>query len=100
MIVSLETRTPCQGDGCSRPIRMIMTATVVINKRSMRTTGTLIGAFEFIRCPDCGTEVQRGGEIPREPYRLVAEDAVKVAEYRKRKWGVEDTGAAVERVAG
>jgi len=38
--------------------------------------------------------------LDREPYRLSPEDAVKVAEYRERRWGIEDSGEAVERVAG
>lgn len=100
MIVSMESSVACTGDGCGRSIRLIMTATVAVNKKSMRTVGTLLGGFEFNRCPDCGTEVPRSGVVPREPYRLMPDDAAKVAAYRRRKWGVEDTGENVERVAG
>ena len=40
------------------------------------------------------------GDVERTPYRLAEGDAAKVAEYRRKKWGIEDDGAAVERVAG
>jgi hypothetical protein len=92
--VTLETCIPCP---CGYRIRAIMTATVRVNKRSMRTTGPMLGFIEHTRCPQCGAEVQRG-EMEREPYRLAEEDAVKVAEYRKRRWGVESDGVAVERM--
>jgi hypothetical protein len=96
----MESSVACTGDGCGRAIRLIMTATVVVNKRSLRTVGIILGGFEHTRCPDCGTEVPRSGVVPREPYRLMPDDAAKVAAYRRRRWGVEDTGENVERVAG
>jgi hypothetical protein len=74
---------------------------VRINKRSMRTTdnGGRVGWLEDYRCPECGKDIPRDMPLDREPYRVSDEDAVRVAEYRKRKWGIEDDGAAVERVA-
>lgn len=100
MIVTLETRVSCPF--CGHPIRYIAVATVRINRRSLRTTGSgvMIGALEDWRCPACRQELPRDGPLDREPYRLGEEDAAKVAEYRRRKWGVEDSGTAVERVAG
>lgn len=100
MTVTLETRVTCPG--CGHKIRFIAVTTVRVNKRSLRTTGSgvLLGAFEDWRCPGCRVEIPRDGALDREPYRLVPEDAVRVAEYRKAKWGVEDSGATGERVAG
>lgn len=99
MIVSLRTHSPCPQ--CGYRVRVFMTATVRVNKRSMRTTGPMIGFIEHTHCPECGTEIRRPGRdgIDREAYRLSDEDAAKVAEYRKRRWGIEDSGEAVERVA-
>lgn len=93
--VTLETAYPCP---CGHRIRAIMTATVRINKRSMRTVGSVLGFIEHHHCPECGAEVPRR-DVEREPYRLKADDAAKVAEYRLKKWGIEDDGANVERVA-
>ncbi len=96
MTVTLETAIPC---ACGHRIRAVMTATVRVNKRSLRTVGPMLGFIQHSRCPECGAEVPRG-EAEREPYRLKAEDAVKVAEYRRRRWGVEDGGVPVEVVPG
>ena len=100
MIVSLRTSSPCPECGCR--VRVFMTATVRVNKRSLRTTGVTIGFIEHTHCPECGTEIRRPGRdgIDRGEYRLSDEDAVRVAEYRKRRWGIETSGEAVERVAG
>ena len=64
MTVTLEAFSPCT---CGYLIRLVMVATVRINKRSMRSTGPMIGAFACSSCPECGTPVQRGGGIPRTP---------------------------------
>jgi hypothetical protein len=94
VVVTLETAYPCP---CGHKIRAVMTATVRVNKRSMRTVGPMLGFIEHTHCPECGTEVPRG-DVEREPYRLAAKDAERVAEYRKRRFGIEDGGVAVERV--
>ena len=98
MIVTLETNVSCPS--CRHPIRFVAVATIRVNKRSARTAGNgiILGAFEDWRCPQCREEIPRDGALDREPYRLAAEDAVKVAAYRKRRWGIEDGGAIVERV--
>ena len=98
MIVAFETRVFCPS--CEHKIRYITVTTVRVNKRSIRETGNgvKIGAFEARCCPGCGEEIPGDGPLKREPYRLVPDDEVKVAEYRKRKWGLEDDGHAVERV--
>jgi hypothetical protein len=100
VIVTLRTNVFCPS--CSAPIRFLGVATVRVNKRSMHTVGggIMIGGFEDHRCPACGEEIPRDRPLDREPYRLSDEDAVKVAEYRKRRWGIEASGEAVERVAG
>jgi DNA-directed RNA polymerase subunit RPC12/RpoP len=96
MTVTLETAYPCP---CGHRIRAIMTATVRVNKRSLRTLGVMLGFIEHHHCPECGAEVPRE-HVEREPYRLAAKDAERVAEYRKRRFGIDDDGVAVERVAG
>ena len=97
MIVMLETKVKCPA--CTYPIRFAAVATVRINKRSLRTVGGVtLGAFEDWKCPGCREVIPRDGTLDREPYRLADEDAVKVAEYRRKKWGIEDDGANVERV--
>ena len=98
MIVTLETHVKCPA--CQHPIRFIAVATIRVNKRSARTVGggIILGAFEDWRCPGCREVIPRDKPLDREPYKLSEEDAAKVAEYRKRKWGVEDDGVAVERV--
>ena len=98
MIVTLETHVKCPS--CSHPIRFIGVATIRVNKRSARTVdGIILGAFEASRCPSCREVLPRDMPLDREPYRLKAEDAARVAAYRLRRWGVEDDGAVlVERV--
>ena len=100
MIVALETHVFCPA--CKHPVRFFAVATVRINKRSIRTVGDapLLGAFEDWRCPACREEIPRDRPLDCEPYRLAEEDAVKVAEYRKRRWGIEGDGASAEKVAG
>ncbi len=97
MIVSLRSAIACPS--CGYRVEVFMTATVRVNKRSMRTTGPLLGFVRHTHCPECGAEIPRG-DVEREPYRLVPGDAEKVAEYRRKKWGVEDDGVNVERVPG
>lgn len=100
MTVTLETNVTCPL--CGHPVRFFAVATVRVNKRSLRVTGsgTLLGAFEDWRCPGCREEIPRDRPLDREPYRLSGEDAARVAEYRRRKWGIEGDGVSVERVAG
>ena len=98
MFVALETRVTCPS--CSYKIRFTAFATVRVNKRTLRTTGSgvMLGAYEDWKCPGCREVIPRDKPLDREPYRLSDEDAVKVAEYRRRKWGIEGDGANVERV--
>lgn len=100
LTVTLETNVTCPS--CSHPVRFFAIATVRVNKRSLRVTGNgvMLGAFEDWRCPGCREEIPRDRPLNREPYRLSAEDAENVAEYRKRKWGIEGDGVSAERVAG
>lgn len=99
MIVALRTNVNCPA--CGHKIRYIAVATVRVNRRSIRTTGNgvTIGAFEDHRCPGCQQEIPRDRPLDREPYVVVPEDAARVAAYRLAKWGIESTGADVERVA-
>jgi hypothetical protein len=97
--VTLWTNVFCPE--CRHPIRFFEIATIRINKRSIRTRdGARIGVFEHWKCPGCGEVLSRDKPLDREPFRLDEKDAKKVAAYRRRKWGVEDTGENVERVAG
>jgi hypothetical protein len=101
VIVAMETRVSCPF--CGHLIRYFTVATVRVNRRSLRTTGSgamMIGALEDWKCPGCREPVPHDRPLDREPYRLSDEDAAKVAEYRKRKWGIEVSGEAVEKVAG
>jgi hypothetical protein len=101
MIVALETHIRCPA--CSHPVRFIAVTTVRVNKKSLRVTpggDVMLGALEDWRCPECCEEIPRDRPLDREPYRLSEEDAVKVAEYRRNKWGIEGDGASVEKVAG
>ena len=98
MIVALQTKVSCPS--CGHKIRYVAVATVRVNRRSVRATGSgdMIGALEDWRCPGCREEVPRDKPLDREPYVVVPDDAVKIAAYRKAKWGIESTGADVERV--
>ena len=100
MIVALWTHVTCPS--CGHKIRYFTVATVRINRRSLRETGEggKIGAFEDWKCPGCREEIPHDRPLDSEPYRLDEKDTAKVAEYRKRRWGIEDSGEAVERVAG
>jgi endogenous inhibitor of DNA gyrase (YacG/DUF329 family) len=100
VIVALEARVSCPS--CGYKVRYVAVATVRVNRRSVRVTGKghMIGALEDWRCPGCREEVPRDRPLDREPYTVAAEDAVKVAAYRKAKWGIESSGADVERAAG
>lgn len=98
MIVALRTNVTCPN--CGHKIRYTAVATVRVNRRSIRTAGNgaMIGIFEDHRCPSCREEIPRDRPLDREPYVVVPEDAVKIAAYRLAKWGIESTGADVERV--
>jgi len=96
--VTLETRSRCQL--CGYLHRVVMSAAVVVSKCSMRTTGPMLGGFQYPSCPECGTPAGRASVAPRTAYVVVPEDAARVAEYRFRKFGVTDKGAPRERVAG
>lgn len=94
MFVAMEAETPCPR--CGLAIKVIMTGTARVNKRSIRVNGPLLGAIMHRNCPDCGAEVGRDG-APRTPYRLGAESEAAVIAYRQRKWGVSDgTGPLTE----
>lgn len=87
MFVTMEARTSCWL--CGYQIRVVMCGSARVNKRSMRVETTL-GAFAYADCPECGSDVRSASSVPRTAYRLRAEDAAKVSEYRQRKWGVRD----------
>jgi hypothetical protein len=94
MFVAMEARTSCPL--CGYQIRVIMCGSARVNKRSLRVEPTL-GALAYNRCPECGSDVRKASSVPRTAYRLRAEDAAKVSEYRQRKWGVADApGPLVE----
>ena len=99
MIVALQSNVSCPN--CSHKIRYVAVTTIRVNRRSIRATGTgmMIGAFEDWKCPGCREEIPRDRPLDREPYTLVPEDAAKVAAYRLAKWGIESSGADVERVS-
>jgi hypothetical protein len=48
--------------------------------------------------PGPGERVTEVIPLDREPYRVAEKDAVKVAAYRLKRWGIEDDGVLVERV--
>lgn len=98
MIVALRTHVTCPA--CGHGIRYTAVATVRVNRRSIRATGNgvMIGVFEDHLCPGCRKEIPRDRPLDREPYTVVPEDAVKVAAYRLARWGIESSGADVERV--
>jgi len=101
MFVALETLVTCPAPGCGYKIRFLAFATVRVNKRSLRITGggTVLGAFEDWKCPGCREVIPRDRPLDREPYKLSDEDAVKVREYRRKRWGIEDPeGVPVEVV--
>jgi hypothetical protein len=94
MFVTLEARTSCPL--CGYQIRVIMCGSARVNKRSLRVEPTL-GALAYNRCPECRSDVRSASSVRRTPYRLRAEDAAKVIEYRQRMWGVSDApGPLVE----
>jgi len=95
--VTLECSSPCE---CGYLHRVVMSAVVRVNKCSMRTTGPMLGGFQYPSCPECGTPAGRASVAPRTAYVVVPEDVVKVAEYRLRRWGVTDKGSPREVTAG
>ena len=97
MFVTFRSSSPCAL--CGFRFRILMCVTVRVNKRTLRGTGTMIGALGEHRCPECGWP-NRGEMMPRSPYVLDPEDAVKVAEYRKRRFGIDEPDAvAIERAS-
>ena len=95
MFVALIATTPCHL--CAYRVEILMTGTARINKRSLRVSGPLLGAFRFTSCPECGSDVGTDEMRPRSAYQLLPRDAEKVAAYRMRKWGVESAdGPLVE----
>lgn len=95
MFVALAATTPCVL--CGYRVEMLMMGSARVNKRSLRVSGPLLGAVRYTDCPECGSDVRSYGLVPRSAYRLVPEDAEKVAAYRMRKWGVESSvGVLVE----
>jgi hypothetical protein len=96
MFVALEARSRCLL--CGFRDRVIMMGTARINKRSMRVQGPLIGSLGYRSCPECGI-TEQGEMQPRSEYVLTAKDAVKVAEYRERRWPELVTEAARRGVA-
>jgi hypothetical protein len=97
MFVTMECRSPCE---CGYLHRVVMSAVVVVGKRSLRTAGPMLGGFQYHACPECGTPAGRASVAPRTPYVVVPEDVVRVAEYRMRRWGVTDTSSPREVMAG
>lgn len=96
MFVALIATTPCPL--CSYRVELLMMGTARVNKRSLRVSGPLLGACRYAFCPECGSDVRSHGLAPRSAYRLAPEDAVKVAEYRKRRWGVESAAGELVEV--
>lgn len=95
MFVAIQATSPCVL--CGYRVEMFMMGKATVNKRSLRVSGPLLGAVRYTRCPECGSDVRSHGLVPRSAYYLTPEDAVKVAEYRKRRWGVEsEVGELVE----
>ena len=86
---------------CGYLIPHVMTGQVVVNKRSLRSVPPQLGGTVYSRCPECGERVHGGrGVAPRSAYRLDAASEAKIAAIRKRRWGIDESGAvAVERVA-
>jgi hypothetical protein len=95
--VTLRSSSPCVL--CGFRFRVFMVATVRVNKRSMRTIGPSLGAIHPHACPECGSPSGGGGAAPRSPYVLDPKDAVRVAEYRAKRWGVGTGEAPVERAS-
>lgn len=83
MYLTLEARTPCRSCGCL--ITVVMTGKARVNRKSVRLDSTLTGMPRS--CPECGCATS-AGLMPCSPWKLCEEDAVKVAEYRERKWGM------------
>jgi hypothetical protein len=84
---------------CGYLIAYIMIGSVVVNKRSLRTTAPMMGMAASWRCPECGTHIQNTGTWPRTPYVLDAESLAKVAAIRKRRWGIDEAAVPVERAS-
>jgi len=74
---------------CGYQHQVIQTCDVRVNKNSLRMTGTSLISAGRRYCPECG-QPNVGGLVPISPWRLIADDAAKVSEYRQRKWGVSD----------
>ncbi len=91
-MVTLEARTPCQF--CGYLFRVLRFSQVRVNKASLKEQGVSLVAAGERFCPECG-EPNASQMIPVSRYRLHPEDAVKVGEYRARRWpGKAATGEA------
>lgn len=96
MFVTVDARTPCLL--CGYLLSVSMCGDLRVNKRSARFSATL-GFWKYTECPECLAPVPRSGASLTSMVLRHA-DAVKVAEYRLRKWGVAVNEAARERAAG
>jgi len=96
MYVTLEARSPCVL--CGFRFRFVMFGPVRVNKRSMRTTGPVIGTSGEHACPECRWP-NRSDLAPRSPYVLDTESVAAVAEYRLKRWGIEPGEVPVERAS-
>lgn len=96
MRITLQARSPCAL--CGFRFRVLMMATVRINRRSMRTTGPMFGTSGERLCPECGWP-NRSDSSPRTVYVLDSRSAAAVGEYRKRKFGIEPGEIAMERAS-
>jgi hypothetical protein len=82
-MVTLESRSPCWL--CGHFYRVLRVSQVRVNRHSLRERGVSLVATGERFCPECG-ERNAGEMVPVSRYRLWLEDAVKVAEYRARRW--------------
>lgn len=92
MTVTLEARMPCTV--CGYRLRVIITGSARVNKRSLRLSHTLSASDR--ECPECGEPVW---QIAWDRARLRPEDAAKVEAYRLRKWPELAREAARGKVA-
>src|SRR5215469_15052082 len=96
VMVALEASTPCLL--CGYRHRVIRFSDVRVNKYSLRERGVSLVSAGAHFCPECG-ERNAGELVPVSAYRLAPEDAVKVAEYRARRWPELAREAAMREVA-
>jgi hypothetical protein len=96
VFVALLASTPCHL--CGFRHQVIRFSDVRVNKYSLRERGVSLVSVGARFCPECG-ERNTGELVPVSAYRLAPEDAVKVAEYRLRKWPELAKEAAMGRAA-